>query len=199
MEAEPKGTGFWKTLPGMMTATAAMMTAVTGMFVAFHQLGFFKKDTPPSHADGAVESSRSSAPASDAPSVPGSTVTGAAARYASATPRESELRVGPMVYRILGTRLESYSGSTFSLSFAMRFTNVELPQGMLVSPALFRLFVDDVPLAPREFFSAVVEFQSAQEDDVVFAVPATAKNVVLQIGEIDKDPRRVPIDLKLAP
>lgn len=43
MGDEPKSKGWWQTLPGILTAIAAIITAVTGLIVALHQAGIFEK------------------------------------------------------------------------------------------------------------------------------------------------------------
>ena len=41
MNEEPQSGGWWRTLPGMLTATAGIITAVAGLIVALHQAGVF--------------------------------------------------------------------------------------------------------------------------------------------------------------
>jgi hypothetical protein len=41
MESEKRPTSFWQTLPGILTAIAAILTAVTGLVVALHESGLF--------------------------------------------------------------------------------------------------------------------------------------------------------------
>jgi hypothetical protein len=52
MTSEQRPTGFWQTLPGILTAIGAVLTAVTGLLVALHQIGVLK--SRPSQADVAV-------------------------------------------------------------------------------------------------------------------------------------------------
>jgi hypothetical protein len=48
MAEEPKGRSFWDTLPGLLTAAAAVLTAVVGAIVGLHQAGTLKRtdDSP---------------------------------------------------------------------------------------------------------------------------------------------------------
>ena len=41
MAEEPKSKGWWKTVPGILSAIAGIITAVTGLLVALHQIGAF--------------------------------------------------------------------------------------------------------------------------------------------------------------
>ena len=44
-EQQPRG--FWRTLPGVLTAVATIITAVTGLLIAFGQLGLFEDEGTP--------------------------------------------------------------------------------------------------------------------------------------------------------
>src|SRR5919109_4241977 len=46
MAEQPKPQSWWQTLPGILTATAAFITAITGLLVALHQAGVFQPATP---------------------------------------------------------------------------------------------------------------------------------------------------------
>ena len=58
----------------------------------------------------------------------------------------------------------------------------------------FRLLVDDVPRAPISNLNEQVKPNSAKEGDVVFEVPTTKNDVVLQIRQHD-DHTEIPFDL----
>ena len=48
MAENPKSQGWWHTVPGVLTAVAAILTAVSGLIVALHQAGFFDRKQVPS-------------------------------------------------------------------------------------------------------------------------------------------------------
>ena len=52
--------------------------------------------------------------------------------------------------------------------------------GYAVGGDEYRLFVNEVPLAPTTFPIQVLTNQSELSSDVVFVIPSTAKNTVLQ-------------------
>ena len=52
MAKDSKSQGWWHTLPGFLTAVAAILTAVAGLVVALHQTGFFDGKPPPSSQRG---------------------------------------------------------------------------------------------------------------------------------------------------
>jgi hypothetical protein len=45
-------TSFWRTLPGLLTATAALVTAVTGLVVALPKVGLLEREPPPVSING---------------------------------------------------------------------------------------------------------------------------------------------------
>lgn len=187
MQGDDRSGSWWKTLPGVLTATAAVVTATTGLIVALHQIGVFDRNDPaPAQA------------VSSAPSEPSGAPTGAHSAGSASAVRlgETELRVGPVRYSILDTQLERYSESMLMLRLSMRFTNVEIQWGVAIGPTYFRLFADDVPLEePPEAYIGVVSHQSAQQGDVVSTFPADTHSLALQLGELGKDVRRIPIEL----
>ena len=50
---EERRTSWWQTLPGILTATATVITAVTGLVVVLAQLGVFSGDVKPPASDAA--------------------------------------------------------------------------------------------------------------------------------------------------
>ena len=58
----------------------------------------------------------------------------------------------------------------------------------------FRLIIDDVPRAPTNLLDEVVASESAKDGEVVFELPVSVKDVVLQIGSGD-DLSRLPFKL----
>lgn len=200
MDDESTGRGWWKTLPGILTALAAVVTAVTGLVVGLHQVGFFRgADEPPR---------RVSAQASPREGTDGAAPTGAAAEAATATnpdapyrgavPRETEVRAGPLVYTILSTDLQRYSENALSLRVQLRITNDGVRWGIAVGPDFFRLRADRIALAPRESVITVVAFQSSEEGEVSFTFPSTATSLVLQVGEVGAEVSEIPVELQVA-
>lgn len=51
MTDNAKPTGFWQTVPGILTAFAAIITAVAGLLLALYQAGLLSSPTPPQNAN----------------------------------------------------------------------------------------------------------------------------------------------------
>lgn len=68
---EPESRSWWRTLPGMLTAIATVITALAGAIVTMHQAGLFTKEppratappvSPADHSDRAIPTSAGAGP-----------------------------------------------------------------------------------------------------------------------------------------
>lgn len=173
---------------------------MAGLIVALYQAGVFEREEKPapqvSSTMASPEAARVPAPGEAAPT---KLVSGArTAQSLAALPAEAEVKVGPLVYKILAAKLDRHSEDKLSLRFSMRMTNVEAHGPTIVSSDSFRLLVDDVPLAPKEPIFMAIYLQSAEEGDVVFVFPVTTKNVALQLGQVGGETTRISVNLKIA-
>jgi hypothetical protein len=116
-----------------------------------------------------------------------------------------EKRIGPLVFSLNGARLEHFGDAVpplqperLALSFKMRVKNVGAQNDAVVSSDLFRLLVDDVPLAPTRSPIEALSFQASLDGDVMFVMPGTATNAILQIGTVGAETAKVPVDLSAA-
>jgi len=116
-----------------------------------------------------------------------------------------EKRVGGLVYRVDGMRLEHFADAVaplqpekLELTITVRLTNVGSPYGYAVASDEFRLLADDVPLAPTTFPMHVLTHHAGVDTKVVFLVPGTATKTVLQLGNLNAETVRIPLDLSAA-
>jgi hypothetical protein len=70
------------------------------------------------------------------------------------------------------------------LVLGLRLTNTGYQSGVAIGPTMFRLSVDEVPLAPLSAIIDVVDYQSALDGEVVFDLPAETGLVTLQLGDV---------------
>lgn len=189
-EKPPSAPSWWQTLPGILTGVAALITAVTGLLVAFNHGG--------SRTENGTPSSQS---------VPGPAPTGSRVESRSpdrtagsgaqpiALPALNRVRLagGDAVITILSASVEPIDVDRRSLKFVVRYTNGGRYPANFWSDS-YRLIVADVPRAPKNFLDEVVAGDSAKEGDVVFEVPVSAKDVVLQISAGDEK-GRIPVTL----
>ena len=134
--------------------------------------------------------------------------------YPQSLPAGAEIKAGvgthwEVVYRILAAQLDQQAEGELSLRFSVRMTNNH-PEPCLIGRDQFRLLVDGVSRAPiRARFpnpaldnqAVLVEGYSAQEGDVIFAVPDAAESVdflVVNQQGLPGETYKVPVNLKTA-
>jgi len=186
---------WWQTIPGMLTGLAAVITAVTGLIVAFNHTGSRSEQVPPSSSSVSGGTSPASPAASPAPSRAPGAVPAAGRPQAIALPALNRVTLagGAAVITILSAQVEPLDLDRRALKFVVRYTNAGRYPANFWS-ASYRLIVADVPRAPTNFLDEVVDGDSAKEGEVVFEVPISVKDVVLQISSGDEK-SRVPFKL----
>jgi hypothetical protein len=100
---------------------------------------------------------------------------------------------GAAVITILSAQTDPIDADRRQLKLHVRYTNTSRYPANFWS-ASYRLLVDDVPRAPTNLLDEVVDGDSAKEGDVIFEVPLTAKDVVLQVSSGDEK-SRLPLKL----
>jgi hypothetical protein len=171
MTEQPKAESWWRTVPGMLTGAAAVITATTGLLAVVQQNGWLRKsnaiaeDTLPQ----AIQSPRREMST-------GSTKPG----VLQLTPSLREVLLSGARFTLLSVRVETRNAETLGLRIGMRMTN-QGPYPANFWNDSFRLLVDSVPRAPIGDLNKVVAGGSAEDGDVEFSFPATANTLVLQI------------------
>jgi hypothetical protein len=187
---------WWQTLPGVLTAFAAVITAVTGLIVAVRPFRSPAESRPPIEDSGSGASSGVTTAASTVSNT-GDATPGPSKAAAQAvrlpSPSQVKLAHGDIVIDLLRARLEPYNATTRSLALRVRLTN-NGNYGVNFWTASFRLVVDGVPRAPNNGLNEVVDGRAAKDGDVVFDVPTEAKSVAVRLiwGDEQTD---VPLEL----
>ena len=126
-------------------------------------------------------------------------------RYPIDLPATIERHVGPLSFTVRGARLEHFADAVpplqpekLELTFKLRIKNVGAQYGVAVSGEEFRLLADDVPLAPTKFPIEALSYQTDLDGDVAFIMPGTTTKALLQLGDVNAETVRVPIDLPAA-
>src|SRR5437867_756706 len=84
-----------------------------------------------------------------------------------------DIRTHPGTYRILSATLDQLSDDKLTLDFEVRYTRGnDAWSGETLMAENFRLFVDDVPLAPTKAPIEAVAVNSAKEGHVIFTIPS---------------------------
>lgn len=174
---------WWQTLPGILTGLAAIITAVTGLLLAFNRTSNRSEEVraPVVSAPGVAS------PAAPAQSRPpdGSNVANGTQKLALPPLHRVRLASGDAVVTVLSAEIEPIDLERRSLKFVVRHLNAGRYDANFWSSS-YRLIVDGVPRAPTNLLDEVVAGNSAKEGEVIFQLPVSAKDVVLQISARDE-------------
>lgn len=189
-DGEKSKGSWWQTAPGILTAIAGTITAVAGLLVTLQQIGLL----------GNKEKSAVQSPSSDNVTANRSEVTALTATpYLVTFPSGTEVTLRSSrsdgTYKILEAKVESQNAGKFTLTISVRLTNTGRSDLGFGSDS-FRLVIDGIPRAPKNFLNELVDARSAKEGDVMFEVPNTAKSLVLSVTGDGGDTADIPILLK---
>ncbi len=189
------GSSWWTTLPGLLTALAAIITAVTGLVLALNQIGLFGSSS---------QDSSSTAPREGAAPATGDGPAGAAGHaatmppgggtYEATLPLNQPMRSGDVTYEIVGYEIRPDSDDTLALSLDIRMTN----HGRFDAnfwDASFRLAAGKDTIAPSGGLNEVVAGDASKVGSVLFVIPDTTRSAALKI-KFDEGDRTVPFELQ---
>ncbi len=190
MDMEKSKSSWWQTLPGVMTAVAAVITAVAGLLVTLNQIGVFGTTVAPvppaAVAPAAVPTAARSPLDPPATGVSKPTAAVGADRVSVSFPSVTAVTLrsaaGEATYEIISAGVARRGTDTLTLSLVVRLTN----QGrwaMNFWDRTFRLVIDGVPRAPVSNLNEVVEPRSAKEGSIAFDIPSTAADLTLLVGD----------------
>jgi hypothetical protein len=191
MTQESKPGSWWHTMPGMLTATAGVITAVTGLVIALDQVGLLGGSGPGRGQEVAMDSSVVAEGAADPlrADAPQAGVGGGAGGGADGAPAfEPEMRevgTGELRYEVLGMATEPRNPATYALRIQVRLHN-DGAYGANFWDDSFRLVIDGVPRAPVSGLNEIVDGRSAGDGEVEFIVPTGARSLVLRIHRADE-------------
>jgi len=186
MSEKPEGKPrWWQTVPGILTGVAAIITAVTGMVLAFNAIR-------QARSGGDVPKPVISSPPIVSASAPSA---GADAVTSVTLPEIHQIKLagGAAVITVLSAELEPIEAERRSLKFVVRHLNTSRYATNFWSSS-YRLLIDDIPRAPTNDLNEIIPGDSAKEGEVVFEVPARTRDVVLQISS-GEEKRRIPFRL----
>ena len=177
--ADEKPTSWWATLPGLLTAAAAVITAVTGLLLGLGQLGVFDGGRP---AATSSESPAAGTSLPGGPAQPGGTETGAGegAGWTVALPAERSYRSADVEYEILDAQVRPDVAGKVALTISVRCTN-HGRYDVNFWDATFRLNAGGVNHSPDAGLNELVAGDSSKSGDVRFTVPADTRSALLRI------------------
>jgi hypothetical protein len=203
MTEEQKPQKWWSTVPGILTATAGTITAITGLVVALNQAGLFSmtleqgSETQVRRANSPSSESERSAETSASLDNAGSSIISQGDQYPRQLASGTEVQLANVKYKLLRVQLARYSVEKLALTFTIQMTNAsKYPTNFW--DASFRLLVDGVQRSPISGLNKLVQGESAEEGDVVFVIPEATTSVVLRVLQGDES-TELPISLLPGP
>jgi hypothetical protein len=185
MDHKPEGQRWWQTIPGILTAAAAIITAVTGLIVALQQAGVFDwqitADSPAQNKTARVTDTAQNR--AEPGSVPSST-------SHSVTDRPIQLPDGHSVtmnnagekyqYTILSAQYKPLPPGKYLLRFRLRVWT-DATGGVNFWNDSFRLYAGDLRYAPSNNLNELVSRDETKEGDVEFEVDNSLKDAIFVI------------------
>lgn len=193
--SEEKPNSWWGTLPGLMTAAAAVITALTGLLIGLGQLGVFDAGRSgsvsgpptavgPSQPGAATQtgnsprngnSQQSGSPAAD----PGTSPDGSPG-WTVTLPDQRKYRSGDVEYELLRAQARPDADGKITLTFSVRCTNYGR-YDLNFWDSTFRLNVAGISTAPDSGLNELVAGDASKAGDVTFTVPASTREAALRI------------------
>lgn len=199
MSGENTSAKWWQTLPGILTAITAIITAVAGLIAVLHQTGllpsFAQKQPPTVIVRPLSEPPQTSALAATTATA-GLPATAAVSSLILPASTQVKLPVGDgnIVYTLLTAQLEAYNTENRSLTLKIRAFN-DYSYSVNFWDRSFRLLVDGIAQAPANSLNEVLAAQSAKEGSIVFVIPLSAQQVIVKIGDPGQASTQIPLDL----
>jgi hypothetical protein len=211
---------FWETLGGTMAGTAALLTAITGVFLARHQLQQNSQTNCPPVSSTASQSKSAETDERDR------------SEFVSATERSSSMLVTPQkdfplesevaierqprrvalpvqreytigesytkfTYMLLDAKLVPRTPESDALTIRIRLMNRSGRRGTFRSAA-FSLLNDGHAIVPEQSFQKDIPDTEFADQDVLFVIPAALPSATLRIENYMYN-KEIPLDLTPPP
>ncbi|MEO8854690.1 MAG: hypothetical protein ABI359_12990 [Ginsengibacter sp.] len=188
---------WWQTLPGIITAVAGGITAITGLILALNQSGCSKTKMATSESKSRRDSvvvytpPSKSIEKSETPVIPATVDT---VTWDRAPVHLSEHYEGRVKIEILTATIEKQDNDHKLLTLQIRATD-ETGFGQNLSDANFTLLVNKVPISLEQSVSIYVGAHASQQENLLFVVPEDAKEAVLKLfyGVSTQVTREIPL------
>jgi len=179
---------WWQTVPGILTAIAAIITAVAGLIVALQQTRI--SDTPSARQRRAVSATISAAPTQDLKDVTPQAAAATAADQAIGLPdgRSVTLEYAGSYrfrYDVLSAQRRSLTPDRSLLRFRVQVWT-DFPAGVIFWSDSFRLHSGDLRLKPTNAFSQIVSRDETKEGDIEFEVDGPIEEASLAITYVSE-------------
>jgi hypothetical protein len=191
MAEQPNRAGsWWLTLPGFLTGAAALLTAVTGLILAFHQIGWLGGD-----ASGGGSSTTAGHTTTPSQGVSAENSGGAAVtRLAVGLPGDASFRSGTVAYTVVRASAAPAVDGRVTLSFTIRAANFGRYDLNFWDDS-FRVLAGPDSYAPTSGLDDVVHADATDTGQVTFLIRADITRARLKIRFAEGD-KTVPFTIR---
>ena len=192
MVDQSKSQHWWQTVPGMLTAVAAMITAVTGLIIALQQTGVFKEKPAlePSSAAQSVALPMAAKSASEPENFPTSPKHSASDQAIQMPDGETVTIRSPtgdsFRYNIVSAQTKPFPPDSTLLQLHIRAWT-DSPGGMNFWSDSFRLSAGEAILKPVNPLNELVARDETREADIEFVLdrPLREATLVITVGGLN--------------
>jgi hypothetical protein len=191
-----KGGSWWLTLPGLLTGAAAVVTAVTGLLLGLHQVGWLGDD------GGSGSKEAPPAAARTAPTTPAATVSAeanagvgvpAGEQLAVDLPLNRSYKSGTVAYSVTGATAEPDVDNQLRLSFTIHAVNSGR-YDLNFWDRSFRVVAGAESYAPTSGLDDIVHGDATGTGTVEFVIPAAVTEAKLVFRYVEGE-RTVPFTI----
>ena len=186
---------WWTTLPGMLTAAAGLITAITAMVVALN--GVFRDSGEQQSAPPVTPALAEGVGASDAttPETAPASKPEQGAAYVVTYPGGTRVTIRDLVYKVRRATVKPRNPGELTLAVPVQLT-VNQAYDAYFGTSDFRLRVGETNRAPVNFFSEVALHDTSMEKTVEFAIPDRPGTAMLILGPTQDEKVELPIKLQ---
>lgn len=175
-EKADKPGSWWLTLPGLLTGGAAVVTALTGLLLALHQVGWLDDDGL-SASKGTPPAVVSTSPPTAGPTA-GKTGTTVGEGFAVGIPLNTSYKSGTVEYSVTAAAAAADVDSRVRLSFTIRAANSD-DYDMGFWDKNFRVVAGADSYAPTSGLNQIVKGKATGSGQLEFVLPASTTDATL--------------------
>lgn len=199
MTEDPKaesrqGASWWKSVPGILTGLAALVTAIAGLITVLSQNDLLERRTKSETPEANILSTKEAETAVS--SVPGHT-----SRVTLPEANVLEVQAGHFLFEILDLAVSPYALNSkgkpakLTVRLALRISDV-VGRSDYVDRLTVRLLAAGSTYLPENSLNVAVYEKQSVETEAVFIIPADANNIELLVGRDGDATAKLPIPVR---
>jgi hypothetical protein len=194
--ADDKPASWWTTMPGMLTAVAALVTAGTGLLLGLNQIGVIGGSTTGSPTTTTSQGHTSETPPDGGSGSPTASSSAPSSQFSVTLPYGQTIRVGEVAYQLVSAATRPDADGKLALTVSVRMINHGRYDANFWD-ANFRVIVGPDTYPASGGLNELVRGDSTKVGEVLFVLPDNTRTAVLKIKFVEGD-RALPLQLRPA-